>query len=267
MAGFLDYIPPFLPTKPKTSYNSASFPNDLIADGRQFATRIEFLQYSDEMAGVDVFGLIPFSTAWYLPTGGFTLPLPKKINEIQSVIWKEESAVDVATSAAAGVINLAAGSAARATAFAGQQLAGIASNIGAVAGGLIDGGLAINPVLFMLFQRPAFKEYTFSWTLAPNNEQESETLVNIIEYFKVNMLPSKSGINGLLWNYPKIAIVKFYPDDTFTFRLKPCAILSVQVDYSGAGGPSFFKNGAPTVVNFTVLMKEIQLNTADNYFT
>ena len=109
MAGFLDYIPPFLPTKPKTSYNTASFPNDLIADGRQFATRIEFLQYSAEMAGVDIFGLIPFSTAGYLPTGGFTLPLPKKINEIQSVIWKEESAVDAATSAISSVVGLAGG--------------------------------------------------------------------------------------------------------------------------------------------------------------
>jgi hypothetical protein len=265
MAGFLDYIPPFLPTKPKTSYNSASFPNDLIADGRQFATRIEFLQYSAEMAGVDIFGLIPFSTAGYLPTGGFTLPLPKKINEIQSVIWKEVGAVDVATSAMQSAVSAAG--AFRTANLVGQITNGL-NNVGAVAGGLVDGGLAINPVLFMLFQQPAFKEYTFSWTLAPNNEQESETLVNIIEYFKVNMLPSKAGIGGgLLWNYPKIAIVKFYPDDTFTFRLKPCAILSVQVDYSGAGGPSFFKNGAPTVVNFTVLMKEIQLNTADNYFT
>jgi hypothetical protein len=264
MAGLIDYIPPFLPTKPKQTYNSASFPNDLIADGRQYATRIEFLQYSAEMAGVDIFGLIPFSTAGYLPTGGFTLPLPKKINEIQSVIWKEEGAVDVATSAIGSAVNLAGGL--RAGSIAGS-IAGVTSQVGRVAGGLIDGGLAINPVLFMLFQRPAFKEYTFSWTLAPSNEQESQTLVNIIEYFKVNMLPSVAGFgSGLVWNYPKIAIVKFYPDDQFTFRLKPCAILSVQVDYSGAGGPSFFKNGAPTVVNFTVLMKEIQLNTADNYF-
>jgi hypothetical protein len=265
MAGLLDYIPPFLPTKPKTSYNTASFPNDLIADGRQFATRIEFLQYSAEMAGVDVFKLIPFSTAGYLPTGGFTLPLPKKINEIQSVIWKEESAVEVGKSAISAAVGLAGGIRAG-TALA--TVAGIGTDIAGISGALVDGGLAINPVLFMLFQRPAFKEYTFSWTLAPSNEQESQTLVNIIEYFKFNMLPSKAGIGGgLVWNYPKIAIVKFYPDDTFTFRLKPCAILSVQVDYSGAGGPSFFKNGAPTVVNFTVLMKEIQLNTADNYFT
>jgi hypothetical protein len=265
MAGLLDYIPPFLPTKPKTSYNTASFPNDLIADGRQFATRIEFLQYSAEMAGVDVLGLIPFSTAGYLPTGGFTLPLPKKINEIQSVIWKEESAVEVGQSAISAAVGLAGGIRAGAVL---ATVAGIGTDIAKISGGLVDGGLAINPVLFMLFQRPAFKEYTFSWSLAPSNEQESQTLVNIIEYFKFNMLPSKAGIgSGLVWNYPKIAIVKFYPDDTFTFRLKPCAILSVQVDYSGAGGPSFFKNGAPTVVNFTVLMKEIQLNTADNYFT
>ena len=60
--------------------------------------------------------------------------------------------------------------------------------------------------------------------------------------------------------YPSIALVKLFPDDKFTFKLRPCAITNVIVDYTAGGGPSFFRDtGAPTVVNLTVVMKEIQI--------
>jgi hypothetical protein len=124
----------------------------------------------------------------------------------------------------------------------------------------------------MLFKSPTFKEYNLQWQFAPKNEQESQTLADIITQFKYNMLPARAGGLGggqsnILLNYPSIAIIKMYPNDEFTFRFKPCAIRSVSVDYTGAGGPSFFKRkGAPTVVNFSVALQEIQYNIKDNYF-
>ena len=72
------------------------------------------------------------------------------------------------------------------------------------------------------------------------------------------MLPS-TALGSLLLNYPNIAILRLYPNDFFTYRFKPCAIAAVSVDYSGGGQPSFFENGAPTVINFTLQLKEIEL--------
>jgi len=37
----------------------------------------------------------------------------------------------------------------------------------------------------------------------------------------------------------------------------------VQVDYNGSGTPSFFKSGAPTIINLTLQLKEIQLWTSE----
>ena len=112
----------------------------------------------------------------------------------------------------------------------------------------------------MLFKSGQFKEHTLSWTFTPHSEAESTNLVDIIQYFKFNMLPSYNGFTGgLLLNYPNIAIPRLYPNNFFTYRFKPCAVASLNVDYSGAGQPSFFENGAPTVINLTMHLKEIEL--------
>lgn len=138
----------------------------------------------------------------------------------------------------------------------GIQMAGTFSNIPGI------GGKAINPFQFMMFKRPNFKEHTLQWTLAPNTPEESETLKRIINTCKKAALPN--GSMNLLMEYPDLCNVSFTPDD-YLFKLKPCAIISVQVDYTGAAGPSFFKTGAPTVVNLTLQLKEIELWSKDNY--
>jgi len=261
MAGIADYIPPFLPTKPKTVLDYRSFPNDLVSDGRQFCTDIQFMLYDPSLTNAPLnfpfstLGIIPFITSAYRPNGGITLPIPKKLNDVQTVIWESVSATQTMGSAV--------------NALSGGRLSALTSVVGgpaAIAGALVPGGLSLNPHLFMLFKSPTFKEYTLSWTLAPKNEQESNTLADIITQFKYNMLPASTA-GGLLFNYPSIAIIKMYPNDFFTFKFKPCAIKSVQIDYTGSGSPSFFKRtGAPTVVNINVLLQEIQYLTKDNYF-
>lgn len=262
MAGIIDYIPPFLPTKPRANLDYYSFPNDLVSDGRKFCMDIQFLDYDPNLTNVGMF--FPslsgpmFPTAAYTPKGGVTLPIPKKLNDVQTVVWESISATSTVASTIAGFTSV------------GSALAGVnAGGLISAAGALTHGGLAVNPHLFMLFKSPAFKEYSFSWTLAPKNEQESITLAKIIDYFKFNMLPKQAegALSEFGLKYPSIAMIKLYPDDFFTFRFKPCAIKSVQIDYTGAGSPSFFKRtGAPTVVGFTVLLQEIQYNLKDNYY-
>ena len=72
-------------------------------------------------------------------------------------------------------------------------------------------------------------------------------------------------LSGAIWVYPSIALTRFYPDDEFTFKMKPCAVLQVDVDYTAANMPSFFKNGAPTVIRLRIAVIEIDLWTKDNY--
>jgi hypothetical protein len=240
-----------IPLPPSTSRNNYSFPNDLVANGRNFTTNINFVSYQSttNLLGSALAGLERSMGSRTIPAGGVVLPIPKKINDVQTVVWSQESMSGVAGSMASSMMPYGSGSL---LAAAG----GAATAIGA---GM---GVTLNPYLYMAFKNPAYKEHTLQWTLAPNNEQESNTLANIIKFFKYNMLPATA---GPLYTYPCIAKVSLQPNDFFTMQFKPCAVTSVSVDFTGAGGPSFFRNGAPTVVNLTVQMKEIELWTKDDY--
>jgi hypothetical protein len=224
------------PMPPQKRYSSRCFPTDLIQNDREFYTDISFVEYKASMQvnnGPSAMGGM-----------GVKLPMPRRINDVTNINWAEISATEMAGQLASG----------------GRGAAMIAA---AGAGGSVGTGLALNPMMFMQFQRPSYKEHTLSWTLAPSNQRDSDELKDIINAFKKASLPTLEG-GGLLLGYPNIATIQFKPDK-YLFKLKPCAIISVQVDYSGAGMPSFFKSDAPTVVNLTVMLKEIQLWNRNNY--
>lgn len=231
-------MPSNFPTPPKKRYQSRTFPTDLIQNNREFYTEISFVKY-------DVSQQVNNGPSTFGGTS-VKLPMPRRINDTVNINWAEVSATQVAGSlASAGMGNLAAG----------IQAGGTAAEI--------INGKALNPMMFMQFLRPSYKEHTLSWTLAPSNQRDSDELNDIINTFKRASLPTLEG-NGFLLGYPEIATVRFKPDK-YLFKMKPSAVLSVQVDYSGAGMPSFFKSNAPTVVNLSVVLKEIQLWNRNNY--
>jgi hypothetical protein len=209
---------------------SLTFPGDLIQNQRQFYTEISFVDY-----GLGGMGGMNFG-------GAIRLPIPRKLNDVEVILWEEWSALDkgkqfLSNSLVAGIDALTA----PVSTYFGAQ---------------------VNPFQFMMFKRPNFKEHVLQWQLAPNNRQESETLIQIINKCKKAALPTPMG--QLLMKYPQIAQVRFSPDK-YLYKIKPCAIISVQVDYNGAGQPSFFNSGAPTVVNLTLQLKEIRLQNTRNY--
>lgn len=247
------------PTRPEKRIATNYLPEDLLASGRNLYTEIQFVAYSFgyQTFGTGLSGILSnagvFSGTGGVarPTGGMVLPIPKRVNEAQTLTWEEESATRVAAS----IGSLVAGPASAAGAAATGGLGSFASALS---------GLQINPYLFMYFQRPNYKEFSFTWTFAPNNARESASLANIINQFKANSLPT---FGFTFMGYPNIALIKLHPSDMLgNLQFKPCAVTSVLVDYTGAG-PSFFKrspgnsesSGAPTVVNLTVNFKEIQL--------
>jgi len=238
------------PTRPSVRLPSNSFPEDLLGDGKELYTQIQFVSYQSIALG----GLGLGSSLLAVPVGGMILPIPKKINDVQAITWTEVSATDTGLSIAARLV------ANRETAAAAAASAGI-STLGQI--GSAFSGIQLNPFLFMTFQRHNFKEFSFSWTFAPKNARESRMLSVIINQFKNESLPA---YRGLILNYPNLALIKIYPNDVFdNLKFKPCAVASVLVDYTGAG-PSFFKGTkAPTVVNLTVNFKEIQLHYRDEF--
>jgi len=162
--------------------------------------------------------------------GGYKLPLPKRINDVSSQLWSE---VD-ASSMVPDLVQM---------------------------GGAVGGVSFLSALQFMTYKRPAYKEHELQWTLAASNKEESDNLKRIIDDIKASSAPSLA-MMGTSYKYPKVCQVSFHPGQ-YLFKLKPCAVITVQADYTAAGGPSFFKSGAPTVVGLTIRLKELQLWTRE----
>lgn len=209
------------PTPPQKQKSSGQFPSDLTQNGREYYTQLSFSDYS---AG---FGGYNFSFG-----GGYKLPLPRRINDVNTQIWSEVDASSMV-----------------------PQLAQIGGAIG-------QGTSFLSPLQFMTYKRPAYKEHDLSWTLSAANREESDTLKEIINNIKKSSAPSKA-LGGYAYKYPKICQISFHPDN-YLFKFKPCAVITVAADYTAAGGPSFFKSGAPTIVGLTIRLKEVQLWTSED---
>lgn len=217
------------PKKPaNTRLQSKQFPSDLIQPGRNFYIRIGFTKYSFSIS--NFIGSTASSNQ-----GSVILPIPSSLADVQVLSWEQNSVL----------------------AF-GQAVPGVAAATTAAAAVGVKTGNAPNPGLFMMFRQPNFKEYTFSWDMVADNQRETDTIAEIVDFIK-NQSSPKIHVTGGFYEYPHIAVMKLYPDDKYTFRMKPAAITSVQVQYNGAGQPAFLRNGAPVHVKLTISFKEIQI--------
>jgi hypothetical protein len=280
---------PNFPTPPVGRSILPSMPEDLIANGRNFYTEINFVDYRSGLYGdavgmtinnfinnddsTGLAGIIGGAGLGALVGGGIPgafvggvvggvagrllsssqapinvntirLPIPTNINDTMTFNWDTPAATDIIP-------------------------AGVRA-ISQAAGSLI--GKAMNPLLFVAFNRPNFRSFKFQWSLVPRNKDESEAIRVITQTFKRAASPS-GGIP--IMDYPYVARVRMFPNDLNGHaRFKPMVVRGIDVNLTPLPTPSFFENniaapvpgstsprvgGAPTMVNLTVDMMEIKL--------
>lgn len=251
------------PSRLPRSTSVDSFPANLVAGNRNFYTEISFRTYSPRTGGFlssltgAISGVLDNTVSSYvtIPTGNvLRLPIPRKLNENYVLGWSEKSYTDILTSFSSNANPLAT------TLSAVSGIAGAAASATSFLSPIT--GYNVNPFLFVYFQRPNFKQYSFTWTLAARNQQESEKIRSIVNRIKERSSPT---IDGLVMKFPDVVDISFAPDEVFgMLKMKPCVITSVMVDYTPAG-PSFFNSKAPTLVSLTLNLKEIELWSQQDY--
>jgi hypothetical protein len=131
-------------------------------------------------------------------------------------------------------------------------------------------GVTENPYQTVLFEKPNFKEHSFTWKLIPSNATESEKIKNIIRTLQFHMLPGISSGAGLLFSFPSMVTISLFPSSNYLYRFKPCVIDKVSVDYApgGESNPSFYRGtNAPTAVLLKISLQEIEYWTNKDYET
>lgn len=259
------------------------FPRDL--ESYQLSMVFDFMEYKRRSI---------FSQPYMKPNGKIRLPIPKSLVDRYSMDWSEKAqdptvgaAVenllkqnpnvdpnsfidqlkDIATTGletAGGVGSTLVIKAAKAALEDINNTATSAIGVGAKAelsDILQPLGLAENPFLTVMFNKPNFKDYSFSWKLIPRDPEEAQRINKIIREFKRALLPDITDKTfGTLLNYPQIVQIGFFGSDNYLYRFKPAVIQEMSVNYAPAATPSFFKGSenVPTEIDLSLRLKEIE---------
>jgi hypothetical protein len=144
-------------------------------------------------------------------------------------------------------------------------------------------GAIPNPHVSALFKSVTLRRHRFDWLLAPNNEEESETLRKVLLRLKQAALPSFTKNKNLL-EMPEMIKIKLMPWGSLgnqvsegldrdipnnLYVFKHCMIDNISVNYA-PDSPTFFAGGdpnnpAPSFVLLSLTLLEIEYFTADDY--
>jgi len=131
-------------------------------------------------------------------------------------------------------------------------------------------GSTVNPKASLAFEGVELKQHSFSWTLIPRNENDSEIIRAIIRTLKQNSLPTYQTFAGTNFKaylkYP--SIVDMYllgVNPEYFVKFKSAMIRSVNVEYGSTGIVSIMKGGKPGNVTLTIDLVELDIHTAEDY--
>jgi hypothetical protein len=234
------------------------------ADLDKYYVAFEFKEYKRPTPGA------PASKIWI---SSIALPLPRDLLEEHGIAYNTSSLgiVGSVADAFSRGTNTTSGIFGAAGMYAAETLAGGMGSFGDDLKVVLQQslGMASNPNLSVAFQSPKLRSHKFSWTFAPNNEDESNAIKNIIKEFKKNALPNFTSDTTAVLTYPNMCQIVLYPwgadtEDNYLYVFKTCMIESVSVNYA-PDALVFFNNDAPGFVSLTVNLIEIEYFTADTF--
>ena len=134
-------------------------------------------------------------------------------------------------------------------------------------------GAVENPGAAQLFKGVGMRQFSFTWTFAPKNVDESNNIKKIIDIFKRNHLPTFMAAGGsFMFNYPNIVHPSYgglldQSTNQYLPTFEYCAISEVNVSYSPQGvAPSFYaKSKAPVFIQLSITLKELNIRLGDKY--
>jgi len=124
-------------------------------------------------------------------------------------------------------------------------------------------GQIINPNLDLFFKGIGFREFSFSYLLAPENEKEMKTMMEIVRNFKKNAVPETQSDGWM--TYPAYWEIEAKSRGTIIHRFKKCACTQVNVDSTPNQLWASFKSGEPVAIKLDLTFKETELITSKDY--
>lgn len=215
--------------------------------------------------------------------GIVSLPIPAGISDTKGVDWSSSTldpfrsiGVDIATTGitqgiGAGVKQLgnAAAAVSENSGDAGTALANYFVEQATGAGNLLSRtqGVVINPNMELLFSGPQLRQFGFTFKLSARSEEESQSILNIIRFFKQGMSPRRTK-SQLFLKAPHTFQIEYLhrgKPHRYLNKMKECALQSFNVEYTPEGQYATFTSGAMVSYQITLQFTELEPIFNDEY--
>ncbi len=177
-----------------------------------------------------------------------------------------ESAITKNSEVAALVVGGAATLAAGKLGALGTAVAGAVSVNSFIQGAGLQAGLALNPHMAVLFKSVGLRTFGFQYKFIARNQQESNTIRDIITTLKYHMHPEFYAGN-LAFKYPDSFEIEFSSNrKDWLFTIKNSVLTDLTVNYNGENMPIFFEDvGAPVSIDIQMTFQETEIFTKADY--
>ena len=124
-------------------------------------------------------------------------------------------------------------------------------------------GSVLNPNLELLFNGPSLRPFNFTFRLSPRDEPEATEVRKIIRFFKKGMSVRNASSNVFL-KAPNVFDIQYQvgednsPHKSLP-RIKRCALLSCDVDYTPDGTYMTFNDDAKTLTSYQISLRFSEL--------
>lgn len=270
------------PTKPGLVYpeNLGSSEQDMI--------RFQALEYSTgNYRGLTGSGTPKLNSPVGSPVAGAPqvfLPIQSAITDQNSVGWEPDTLNPIELYAANASLELMqAGGTENITKIAGEKFGQVLERLRSnqpqvrtyLAGQAIGvnnllsrlNGQVLNPNLELLFQGPQLRPFSFTFKLSARNKSESDTIRQIINYFKKYMAP-RAAAGDLFLRAPYVFEIKYLyknGDHPGLNKFKTCALTNCSVDYTPLGSYMTYENGTMVAYTMSLQFQEIEPIYSSDY--
>jgi len=219
-----------------------------------------------------------------------TLPIPNNISDSNSVSWGEDTmnplqatGVNVITAenqfaalgGAAAEIMQKVSAGVDATTQNALISAVAAYGVGSSPEALISRatGQVLNPNLELLFSGVNLRSFPFVFDFAPRSYDEALMVKKIIRAFKKSIVPktnrgSNATAGGIFVSAPMVFQLEYKKGRSkhpFLNTFKPCALVDIQLNYTGSGTYATYHDGTPVHMQMSLTFKELNPVYAEDY--
>ncbi len=139
-------------------------------------------------------------------------------------------------------------------------------------------GLAMNPMLEMIYSSPQFRQFRFDFVFYPRDEKEALEVQNILERLRFHQAPEiKSNTGGFFLVPPSEFDIKFYYngfENPNIPKISTCVLKGIDINYAPNGWaayetleakPSLGRTGMPVGITLSLDFEETEILTKDSF--